>query len=153
MLCALWRKTSACVHFSNFFFLWNLSFTVQWTFDGKESLCVLSVRTLRCHSKTYCGLTFCFQIIRYRKPRIWAMKGEKYTMKSRQKSGLCDITYERYSGKRLTKCTKLRLKTPSWCPFERHRCSGRKPTEASVFEAWIHYLSKEVFILRQGMFR
>ena len=107
MLCALWRKTSACVHFSNFFFfLWNLSFTVQWTFDGKESLCVLSVRTLRCHSKTYCGLTFCFQTIRYRKPRIWAMKEEKYTMKSRQKSGLCDITYERYSGKRFNQMYK-----------------------------------------------
>ena len=34
------------------------------------------------------------------------MKEEKYTMKSRQKSGLCDITYDRYSGKRFNQMYK-----------------------------------------------
>ena len=32
------------------------------------------------------------------------------------------------------KFIKLSLATPCWCPFERHKLSGRKQTETSAFE-------------------
>ena len=82
--------------------------------------------------------------------------------KLRQKLGLCDITYTRYSGKFLRKFTKLCMETPSWCPFEGHKYDGRKPKKASVFEFSYKILNtsleefikiKVIFILRQGMFR
>ena len=42
------------------------------------------------------------QTIQYRKSRIWKMKEDEYT----KESGLCDISYARYSEKRLTQICK-----------------------------------------------
>ena len=86
--------------------------------------------------------------------RRWVCK------KLRQESGLCDISYARYSEKRFTQIlVKLCLKTPYWCSFERRKYGRLKPTKTSVFSykclkstldelIKIYYL---MFILRKGM--
>ena len=59
-------------------------------------------------------------------------KRRQMCKRPRQESGLCDISYARYSEKRFTQT--LCMETPCLCPFEGHKYGRRKPTETSVFE-------------------
>ena len=68
----------------------------------------------------------------------------------------------RYSENVLPKFSKLCIETPCWCPFDWHKCGGRKPTETSGVEFFNKSVNispeelrklKVIFILRQRMFR
>ena len=60
-------------------------------------------------------------------------KRRQMCKRPRQESGLCDISYARYSEKRFTQTYNF-METPCFCPFEGHKYGRRKPTETSVFE-------------------
>ena len=76
-------------------------------------------------------------------PQSWKRKKINLQKKLRQKWGLCDITYTRYSGNFLRKFTKLCMETPSWCPFKGHKYDGRKPRKSICL--WV-FLSNSEYI-------
>ena len=59
-------------------------------------------------------------------------------------SGLCDISYARYSEERYTQIYKHCRELPCWCPFEGHKYGPGKPTETSVVEFSFKYVDSSL---------
>ena len=59
-------------------------------------------------------------------------------------SGLCDISYARYSEKRYTQIYKHCRELSCWCPFEGHKYGPGKPAETSVVEFSFKYVDSSL---------
>ena len=59
-------------------------------------------------------------------------------------SGMCDISYARYSEERYTQNYKHCRELPCWCPFEGHKYGPEKPTETSVVEFSFKYVDSSL---------